>query len=163
MTTFIIGILSFLLAIFPSCGLLLAPYQSLTFPGEEVITEEIMNAIDSKDIAALEAMMSSKLKQSVKDLRGEIGAITAAIDGKIVDYSWNGATIYDEANFGKRISRRTWEIKFDTAAKSYSLYISWVIVDNRTPDEVGMYSMILLDPELSGTDNSVLAKVPASS
>ena len=72
MTTFIISVLAFLLTIFPSCGMLLAPYQSLTFPGIEVVTHDIMKAIETSDITALEAMISSSRRNTMEDLRGNI-------------------------------------------------------------------------------------------
>ena len=86
MTTFIVSVLTFLLAIFPSCGMLLTPYQSLTFPGEKVITEDVMHAIQTKDVVALEGMISPTRKKAMEDLSGNIGALIDAINGEIIEY-----------------------------------------------------------------------------
>jgi hypothetical protein len=147
MTTFIISILAFLLTIFPSCGMLLAPYQSLTFPGEKAITEEIMAAIEAKNIAAIEDMMSLKIKRNVNDLPGKIDKLIEAIDGKIIVYSRSGGGGNDVKDYGTRISRTSWSITIETANESYWLSMSWVVVNNRAPEEVGMSGVSLLDSE----------------
>ena len=157
MTSFIISVLAFLLTIFPSCGMLLAPYQSLTFPGEKAITEEIMGAIEAGDIAVIEAMASQLLKKETKDLTSEIGKLIDAIDGKIIDYSRSGGGGRNESHLGTRISRTSWSLDLETATESYWLSISWVVVNNRAPDEVGLSSMSLLD-----SNNNELASICVS-
>jgi len=165
MTTFIISILAFLLTVFPSCGMLLAPYQSLTFPGERAITIEIMDAIGARDIAALEAMLSSTIRKKAQNLPSEIGELIDAIDGEVTEYGWHPAGGSDTSNFGTRISRTTWDIEIQTTTKSYELIVGWVVVNNRKPEEVGMSTLRLIDPDLLGlgTNDFILAEVPASS
>ena len=157
MTKILIGILSFLLWIFPKSGILLAPYQSLTFPGEKVISERIINAIETRNIDALEAMMSKNLRKSVTNLSGEISMLVDLIDGEITNYSWRGSSSSDESNLGARISRKSWTIEFNTTTDSYRMNIGWVLVNNRRPEEVGMYFMILRD-----SDRNLLKEIPAA-
>ena len=145
MNTLIIKVLAFLLTIFPSCGMLLTPYQSLMFPGEAIVTENIMNAFKTRDVAALEAMMSPESEKTMEDLPGNIGAIIDAIDGEITRYSRSGSYGYDEADFGIRISRTSWSLVIITATESYWLSISWVVINNRAPEKVGMSNLSLLD------------------
>lgn len=153
MTTFIISILAFLLTIFPSCGMLLAPYQSMTFPGEKAITEDIMNAISTSDVAALEDMISQARKKSMTDLSGNINTLIDAIDGEIIDFSWHPAGGSDTSNFWTRISQTTWDIEIKTTIKTYWLIIGWVVVNNRAPEEVGMSHMRLIDLALLELDD----------
>lgn len=147
MKNFIISILAFLLSLFPSCGTLLAPYQSLTYPGQIVVTDNIMNAIETGDATALEAMMSMSSKENLEDLPGSISTIINSIDGEIVEYSSLGTSDYDKSNYGSQISRRSWKILFNTAIESYRLDVTWIVVNNREPEEVGMSNMSLSDSE----------------
>lgn len=62
MTKIIISILSVLLIFFPFSGTLQAAYQNLTFPGDDVIISNIIDAIESNDINALEEMFSENKK-----------------------------------------------------------------------------------------------------
>jgi len=144
----ILGILAFLLTIFPGCGMLLTPYQSLTFPGEAIVTDDIMNAIVTRDIATLENMVSSDRKQTMEDLPGNIGKLIDTIEGEITDYQRSGVGYnYDKSEFGTRINRRNWDVVIETTTQSYTLIITWTVVNNRAPEEVGMRSISLLDLE----------------
>ena len=147
MKNFIIKILAFLLTMFPSCGTLLAPYQSLTYPGQIVVTDCIMNAIETGDITALEDMISISSKENMEDLPGNLTAIINSIDGEVVEYSSLGTSDYDKSNYGSQISRRSWKIIFNTATEAYRLDVTWIVVNNHEPEEVGMRSMSLSDSE----------------
>jgi hypothetical protein len=147
MATFIISVLAFLLTIFPSCGMLLAPYQSMTFPGEKAITEEIMAAIAERDIAAIEDLIGPGIKRKYENIPRNIGALVDAIEGEIVDFSWNPTGGVDKSNFGTRLSTSGWDIRFKTTTETYVLTIGWVIVDNRKPERVGLGNMALFDSE----------------
>ena len=68
-------------------------------------------------------------------------------DGKIIEYSSSGTSDYDKSDYGTQISRRSWKIIFNTASESYRLDITWIVVNNREPEEVGMHSMSLSDSE----------------
>ena len=147
MTTFIISVLAFLLTIFPGCGMLQAPYQSLTFPGEKVATEEIMSAIEARDVAALMDMVSPGTKRKYENIPRNVGALIDVIDGEIVEFNWHPIGGFDESNYGKLISRKDWDITFETATKSYILVVAWEIINNREPERVGLGNMALFDSE----------------
>jgi hypothetical protein len=127
--------------------MLLAPYQSMTFPGEGIVTDNIMTAIEAKDITTLTAMISLERQKTMEDLPGNIGKLIDSIDGEIIGYDWFGSSIFDESNLGKRVSRRTWDIRIETTTGSYRLGTGWVVINNRAPNEVGMLSMSLFDSE----------------
>ena len=147
MKKFIIKILAFLLTMFPSCGILLAPYQSLTYPGQIVVTDNVMNAIKTGDVTALDSMMSMRSKENLEDLPGNLNQIINSIDGEIVEYNSLGTSDYDKSDYGSQISRRSWKILFNTDTESYRLEVTWIVVNNRAPEEVGMSNMSLSDSE----------------
>lgn len=153
---FIISILAFLLTIFPRCGMLLAQYQSLTFPGEAVVSDKIIDAINEYDIDALAAMMSEESKKAIEDLPGRIEIFIDTIDGEIISYEFGGGGYEkDIFDYAKHYSLKSWELIVETdEEKSYAINITWIIVNDNVPEEVGMTCMTLGD-----TDHNLLAEV----
>jgi len=143
----IAGILSFLLMIFPWSGTLLSLYQSASFPGEKVVIQNIVDAINARDIDAIEAMFSLDTKQNTANLRGNIGALIDAVDGEIISETQHSGYASDESGTGKAISRRSWARRLKTAMQTYILDISWTIVNTSAPREVGLNSLTLSDTQ----------------
>jgi hypothetical protein len=141
-------VLTFLLTIFPSCGILLGPYQSLTYPGQTVITDNVITAINAGDIDALEAMMSENNKKNIEDLPGKIGEFIDAIDGEIIEYSYAGGGYEkDISDYGERYSLRSWDVDVITDTESYRIIITWIAVNSNAPEKVGMSGISILDSE----------------
>lgn len=156
MKNFIIKILAFLLTMFPSCGTLLAPYQSLTYPGQTVITDNVMNAVKTGNIGSLEDMMSEYNKKNIEDLPGKISTFIDVIDGEIIEYSYAGGGYEKDIENYERYSLRSWDVDVITDTESYRLIITWIAVSNRTPEKVGMSSIAIFD-----SGHTLLAEVYA--
>jgi hypothetical protein len=147
MNTFIVGLLAFLVMLFPGCQYLQMQYQASTFE-QVAIQGSIKNAIKAKDILALEAMMCKQIKQTAPNLSDEIGGLLNVIDGTIVEFDDGiGDTSRDLAGSGKR-SMRGWHYCFKTATKSYRLDVTWIIIDTRDPETMGLAAILLRDEEL---------------
>lgn len=106
-------------------------------------------------------MMADNVKKSVENLSDQIGNLVDAIDGEIVEYDLSSSVRYDKSDYGTRYSSISWNIHIKTNTKNYSLIIGWVVVDSREPEKVGMDCVILLDPDLDGTDDFWRIIVPA--
>jgi len=142
----IAGILSFLLWIFPWSGTLLSLYQSASFPGESVVTKNIVDAINAGDIDAIEAMFSPDRKQTMDDLPGHIGALIDAIGGEVIEIRFNGAGYSSsESGTGRAYNYRSWARYLDTETETYILDIGWMITNSSAPREVGLGSLHLSD------------------
>ena len=152
MKNFIIKVLVFLLTLFPSSEFLLANYQQVTYPGPTVVVDNVMNAIKTGDIAALEAMMNTYNKEKIEDLPGKISKFIDVIDGEIIEYSLGGGYEKDYGGY----SLRSWGENIITDAESYYLIITWIVVNTRIPDKVGLSSIAIFDSE-----NNLLAEVYA--
>ena len=140
MTKIIVSILTFLLMIFPNSKMLLAPYQSMTYPGEKVIIEEVMSAIEARNITALKDMMCKNIKNSVPNLTGKIGELIDCIDGDITKFEqiWGNAYYAETKSSGKKISQVSFAISITTSTKAYHLSILWEYVNNFSKDERGI-------------------------
>ena len=138
-----IGILAFLLTIFPNCASLQGQYQARTFD-REAIQASIVVAIETRNVDALKAMMCKNIKDNVPDLSGKIGTLIDMINGEVIEFDWRSTGGYDKANNGKRISQTGWSLDIKTAAGEYRLGITWEISNNFAPEETGIRNMGLL-------------------
>ena len=102
MTNFIIKVLVFLLMLFPNSAYLQGQYQ-LTIFDTRTTVNSIMDAIETRDINVLEAMMCNNIKQNVDDLPGEIGVLIDTIDGEIITRDWSMSGDFSGAKYGKQI------------------------------------------------------------
>ena len=152
MKNFIIKVLVFLLTLFPSSEFLLANYQNATYPGPTIITESVMNALKTDDVATLEAMMNTYNKENIEDLHGKISAFIKVIDGEIIEYTLGGG--YDKDYSG--YSLRSWGENIITDTESYYLIITWIVVNTRSPEKVGLSSITIFN-----SNNNLLAEVCA--
>jgi len=156
MNTFIIGLLAFMLMLFPNSGGLQYQYQMRTFDTVTTLNS-IMDAIETRDVNALEAMMCRNIKRNVGDLPGKIGELIDAVDGKITGWDWWPNSGYDGAKSGKKIMQKGWTIQLETVNGSYFLVVRWEIANNFAPEEIGMRAIALFDK-----DNKLLADIKAT-
>jgi hypothetical protein len=163
MSSFVISVLAFLLTIFPSCSFLLAPYQSMTFPGEVVIAEDVLSAIEAQDVAALEAMFCPAIRTQTEDLYDQIAKLIDAIDGDIVKMDRSPSSSYSKPGFNEF----SWDIDIETTATTYLIMFGWMSINTTNSEEVGLNYLSLIDLgllSLNPEDESVwrLARVPAA-
>ena len=149
MNTFIAGILTFLLSIFPSCGIL----QSLAYPGTSTIRNNIITAIEERDATSLEAMMCQYVKKNVPNLKNEIEKMLNIMEDEIIDFRWSSTGGLDSSANGQ-ISYSGYLLTCTTALNSYTFALAWMKVNTRAPDEVGLRSLQLLDSE-----NNILCSI----
>lgn len=148
MTKIIISIVSFLLVLFPFSSTLLATQQQLSFPGDQEITSDIVDAIKLNDIQAIEEMLSKEAKQRMGDPQKTIREFLQNIDNEIVGVRQiGGGGESSESGAGYVYKVKTWTIEVETTQKTYLLSPTWIIADTRSPQRVGMSSMLLTDTE----------------
>lgn len=146
MTKIIISIVSFLLVLFPFSSTLLATQQQLSFPGVQEITNDIVEAIKSNDIGAIENMLSEETKQKIEDTKKEIGAFFQTIDGQVVKtMSIGGGGETSESGSGYVYKVKTWGLKIETTQNTYRIMITWVIADTKWPEHCGLVGITLYD------------------
>ena len=80
---FLYGFLAIILSLF-SCQ----QKQQTPLIDWENTVNNLITAIETRDIDALESMMCRNIKQNVEDLPVKIGELIDAIDGKITDFNW---------------------------------------------------------------------------
>ncbi len=146
MKNFIIKVLVFLLTLFPNSAYLQGQYQLTTFD-YAATQNSISEAIETRDIDALEAMMCQNIKQKVDDLPSEIGALIDTIDGDITEWDWNPRGSYDAAKFGKQIIQTSWSAQLKTTNGIYFIAVTWEIANNFAPGEMGIRAITLLDED----------------
>ncbi len=156
MKSFIIKVLVFLLTLFPNSAYLQGQYQLTTFDTRTTLNS-IMNAIETRDIDALEAMMCQNIKQNVDDLPGEIGALIDTINGEITSWDWSPSSSYDAAKYGKQIKQTGWTVQIDTANTTYFMAVVWEIANNFAPGEVGIRRIAVFNE-----DREMLAEIIAT-
>ena len=148
MTKVIISIVSALLVLFPFSSTLLGTYQQLSFPGKHEITEEIINAVKTNDIDAIEKMLSKERKKNMDSPKDKIDEFLQTIEGEITKAEYkSGAREKDESGSGYVYSFRSWLIEFETTKNTYFVQVNWIRADTKSPDNVGMSSMLLYDNE----------------
>ena len=154
MTKIIISIVSILLILFPFSSTLLGTYQQLTFPGVQEITSDIIDAVKSNDIEAIEDMFSEETKKNLEDPQKEIRGFLQTIDGEIIDAKYcRGTGEEDRSGAGYVYSFRGWIIKFETTEDTYFIQVNWIRADTKSPQRVGMSSLLLYDTD----DNRIAA------
>lgn len=148
MTKIIISIVSVLLILFPFSSTLLGTYQQLTFPGVQEVTNDIVDAIKSNDIQAIEEMLSKEAKQRMGDPQKSISEFLQTIDGEIVDARQvGGGGESSESGSGYVYKVKTWTVEVNTPQNTYLLSITWIISDTRSPQHVGLSSMFFANRE----------------
>lgn len=146
MTKVIISMVSVLLILFPFSSTLLGTYQQLTFPGVQEITNDIIDAVKSNDVAAIEEMLSEETKHTMEDPQKEISEFLQTIDGDIISAKYlGGAGEKTRTDFGYCYKSKTWNIEFKTSKSTYWLWVTWVIADTQSPEHVGLDGISISD------------------
>lgn len=148
MTKILISILSVLVILFPFSSFIVGTYQQLTFPGVQEITNDIIDAVKSNDIEAIEEMFSKETKNNLKDPAKEIGDFLQTIDSEIIDAKYHSEIGQeDRSGAGYVYSFRGWRIKFNTTECTYFVQVNWIRADTKSPQRVGMSSLLLYDAD----------------
>ena len=150
MTKIIISILSFLLIFFPFSGTLQSAYQNLTFPGQDVIISNVIDAVKSENIDAFEEMFSDDKKENHESLSAELQNMSNQIEGEIisVDYVLGTHSESSKSGMGYVEKMCSWEFEIETTTNRYLLIVGWIIVDTLEPQNVGLSSLKLVDSEI---------------
>jgi len=139
----IAGILAFLLTLFPSCAELQHQNQRQSF-NWKTTANAIVDAINDRDIDALEEMMCLNIKENVEDLPDKIEELIDSIDGKIVRFKWHSAGGDSESRSdGKKIIQIDRSIDFKTDGGKYDIGVVWEISNNFSPNEIGIRMITL--------------------
>ena len=156
MKKIIISILVVLLTIFPDSAFLLSNYQNLTFLGEDMITDMIVDAIKNNDADTIESMLSQHTKENGENLNQKIKGLIAVIDGDITEYREHGGGGDGEySDNDVSIKDKSWDIYIKTdSGNEYLVCVSWIIVNTNKPEKVGMRTIYLTD-----THYNVLSRI----
>ena len=150
MSKIIAGIISFILFIFPNCKSALAYQQNASFNKDQVVIE-IMDAVTTRDIEALQAMMCKNIKTNVPNLSVKIGELIDAIDGEILEFTPRTINAYySNSDSGKQISQIRLAMDIEAPTKNYLLSVMWEYVHNFSPDELGIRVINLYDTAIEG-------------
>jgi len=146
MTKIIISIVSFLLILFPFSSTLSGAYQQLTFPGVQEITSDIIDAVKSNDIQAIEEMLSEEAKQRMENPQNVISEFLKVFDGEVIEARYlQSAGGETSSGMGYVYKVETWKIEVKTSQSTYLIWVTWVIADTRVPKEIGLAGMTVTD------------------
>jgi len=146
---FYIGLMAFLLILFPNSGSLQYNYLVQT-NHTNIAAPKIINAIKEKDVDVLEALMCQNITDNVNDLTEEINKLINSIDGEIIDSSWNAVGNYNEnRGDGRAILQVDLDIYLTTSQANYKLLIVWETANSFAKEEAGIRAIVLLVPHSS--------------
>ena len=141
-------LVSLLLTIFPNNSYLEYLSQTLSFPGNNAVCEQIAEFIKENDADSIYSMFCEADKQNNENLKADIQNIINTIDGTIIKAERGaGGSQSDYSNLGVNRSKRDFYLDIDTVNASYRLLIFWVTVDTESPEKVGLSSLTLRDSE----------------
>ena len=131
-TRILVGILTFLLWIFPKSDSLNFFYNRASLNRNQVIAD-VVDAINTQNIGKLQAMMCLNIRDSVTNLPTEIGKfyneVLALTDGKLSNYSIEvnkDVLSMSRPEFG-RMQQDILSIIFYSNSKKYEIAITWAI------------------------------------
>jgi len=108
--------------------------------------EQIFEAINNKDIDALRGMFSKTTLNETDNIDEDINSLYDFIEGNVV--TWNriaGPTTFDTFDYGEKIKDMQTSYEIETSEGKYSFAIQDFIVDTANPDNVGIYSMYIIN------------------
>ena len=148
MAKFLISLLAFLLMLFPHSTSLLSISQQIT-NNPNVVAPKMVNAIETRDVAALEEFMCLNIKHNVGNLPEKIGELIDSIDGNIIETTWkhSGGGYSETRDNGKVINQSGVEILITTSAGTYVAGVWWETINTFQPEETGIRNITLLDPD----------------
>jgi len=145
-TNIIVGILAFLLTLFPNWGSLQYNYLMQT-NAPKIAAPKIMDAVLAKDIAALESMMCKDIKDNVPDLRTEISKMLDLVDGAITGSRWtafSGSYVISDG-LGKTENQGSIDIYITTTVGYYCLGMVWETANSFAMEETGIRNIALVE------------------
>ena len=144
-TCILISVLTFLLCLFPNSGFLNFEYERLALD-RTAIAKQVVDAINAKDINALEAMMCLNIEQNIENLPVKIGefcdTVLSLANGKLTDYTLDirKDVLYTSWN---RMQQDIIIINFYVGSIWYSIPVTWAIC-YRSP-EAGIRRIALVN------------------
>jgi hypothetical protein len=110
----------------------------------------MINALETQDIPALEALMCKNIKDNEPNLRGEIGKMTAVAEGGITESSWDtGRYSYiSRDGDGHSFVQVSIDIYIHTSNGRYVLNILWESSNNFDQEEVGIRRISMRDSDV---------------
>jgi hypothetical protein len=135
---FYIGLMAFLLMLFPNSGSLQYNYLVQT-NHTNIAAPKIISAMKAKDIDALEELMCRNIKDNVNNLSVEISKLMDSIDGEIINSSWENIGDYNEnRGNGKAILQVNLVICLSTSMNTYHLGVMWETANSFAKEEAGI-------------------------
>jgi len=118
----------------------------------KTVASNLMLAIETEDVELFKKQLCRNIKQNVDDLPGKITELFDAIDGDLVDFTWEtmGGSFESDGR-GKSTSRVILNIEFTTTTGSYLLMGGLEYHNTYQPEEMGMRSILLFDDLASTT------------
>ena len=126
---------SLLLSIFPS---LIRYSPPLDWEASALV---VLEAIKTRNIDAIEALMCKNIKDNFSNLREDIGKFINAIEGDIVTLTKSGANGSGYASSRGAIEQKKSAWFIETTAGTYSFSIDWEIYNNFAFEERGIRAM----------------------
>jgi len=149
-TRILVGILTFLLWIFPKSDSLNFFYNRASLNRNQVIAD-VVDAINTQNVGKLQAMMCLNIRDSVTNLPTEIGKfyneVLALTDGKLSNYSIEvdkDVLSMSRDEFG-RMQQDILTITFFKGSVKYQIFVTWAIC-SRGP-EAGIRRIALSNRE----------------
>jgi len=154
---FYIGLMAFLLMLFPTSGSLQYLHLQQT-NSADIAVPKIISAIKEKNVDALEELMCQNIKDNVNDLPEEIGKLMDSIKGEITDSSWKNMGSYNgKRDDGRKIIQANLDIYLTTSEANYKLLLVWEVANSFAKEEAGIRAIVLLIPH-----GSTLADIRAT-
>lgn len=111
--------------------------------------EKVIEAIKSKDKEALRTMFSKQAQKDAENLDGRMEYLFNFFQGEVK--SWNninGApTIHETSDNGHKTKKVKSYYYVNTDKQKYFFYISEFTVDTDKPDNVGLYTLLVIKAE----------------
>lgn len=148
MTKIIISIVSILLIFFPNNKALISYNQQITY-NSAIGAERIIEAFKNEDVDALEELMCNNIKDNVNNLPDKIQELFDAIDGEIIEatYESRGGS-YSGSNPKKgSITQSGVSIYITTSVGRYDIGFWWETVNTYKPEETGIRSIAIIVPD----------------
>jgi hypothetical protein len=107
--------------------------------------------------------MCKNIKTNVPNLRGEIGKLIGAIEGKIKEYKWDSTYSSLTDIGGKKVEQKDSQIRFTTTEGIYIVNIIWEIYNDFAFEERGIRRMDLrLDGSVVGQEIVIIVSTGSS-
>ena len=120
----------------------------------------VIAAFKTRDIDAIEAFMCKNIKDSVPNLKAEIGKMIDLVEGQITSTSSKSTNVFYASSGGKKIEQAISNSIINSSATTYYLDITWEHYNNFSFAERGIRWIALYSKP--GNEYEVLAKISAT-